>query len=107
MDSINRQQPEQNQEDLVGAEAIAKIRELVKQAKSCFFCTAISTGQAVPTRPMAVQHVDDQGALWFLSAADSHKNRELARDASVQLLFQGSAHSDFLTLYGQATVTRD
>lgn len=107
MDSINREQPEHNQADLVGAEAITKIRELVKQAKSCFFCTAIRTGQAVATRPMAVQQVDDQGALWFLSADDSHKNRELAQDATVQLLFQGSAHSDFLTLYGQAVVTRD
>lgn len=107
MDSINRQQPEQNHEDLTGPEAVSKVRELVKQAKSCFFCTAIRTGQAVPTRPMAVQQVDEQGALWFLSAEDSHKNREIAEDASVQLLFQGSAHSDFLTLHGRATVSRD
>ena len=79
----------------------------MKQAKSCFFCTAIGSGHAVATRPMAVQQVDDQGALWFLSADDSHKNRELARDASVQLMFQGSAHSDFLSLYGRAEVSRD
>jgi general stress protein 26 len=107
MDSINRQQPEQNHEDLAGSEAIAKMRTLVKQAKSCFFCTAITTGQAVPTRPMSVQKLDDQGVFWFLSAHDSYKNRELERDPAVQLLFQGSAHSDFLTVYGQATVSRD
>ena len=107
MDSINREQPEKNQEDLVGSEAITKIRELVKQAKSCFFCTSIRTGQAVATRPMAVQQVDDQGAFWFLSASDSHKNQQIEGDAAVQLLFQGSAHSDFLTVYGQAAISRD
>ena len=42
------------------------------------------------TRPMGVQNVDDDGNLWFLSANDSHKNGELARDPSVKLYFQGS-----------------
>jgi general stress protein 26 len=107
MDSINQQQPEKNHQDLLGPDAVEKIRELVKKAETCFFCTAIRTGGAVTTRPMAVQQVDDRGSLWFLSANDSHKNQELATDPKVQLLFQGSPHSDFLMLYGQARVTRD
>jgi len=40
MDSINRNQSEENRADLAGAEAVAKIRELVKSAQTCFFCTA-------------------------------------------------------------------
>lgn len=56
---------------------------------------------------MSVQQVDDEGNLWFLSANDSHKNAELERDSSVQLFFQGSAHSDFLMLSGAASVSRD
>jgi general stress protein 26 len=46
-------------------------------------------------------------SLWFLSANDSLKNRQIATDSSVQLLFQGSAHSDFLMIYGTATVSED
>jgi general stress protein 26 len=107
MSSINQQQPEQNHQDLVGADAVSKIRELVKQAETCFFCTGIATGKAVSTRPMTVQDVDDQGTLWFLSASDSQQNRDLMHDSAVQLMFQGSAHADFLTLYGHATVTTD
>ncbi len=107
MSSINRNQPEDNHENLSGPAGVAKIRELVKDAKTCFFCTAIRKGQAVPTRPMSVQEVDDQGRLWFLSASDSSQNEQLASDPAVQLMFQGSSHSDFLTLYGQATVSRD
>jgi general stress protein 26 len=107
MDSIDRQQPEHNREDLAGAEAVAKIKGLVAQADSCFFCTEPRAGDSLGTRPMAVQEVDDAGHLWFLSADDSHKNQELMRDAAVRLYFQGSAHSDFLVLDGTATVTRD
>ena len=107
MDSINKQQPENNREDLFSEEAIEKIKELVGKSKTCFFCTHIVTGQAFATRPMAVQDVDDQGHLWFLSADDSHKNQDLKSDQHVQLLFQGSSYSDFLSLYGTTTITRD
>lgn len=107
MDSINRNQPEENHEDLSGQRAVEKIKELVKKAQSCFFCTAEALGPSSGTRPMSVQEVDDEGNLWFLSASDSYKNAELTKDPAVVLYFQGSAHSDFLHLHGQATISRD
>lgn len=107
MDSINRQQPEDNFEDLQGAAALKKIRELKDKAPTCFFCTAIKTGEAFATRPMAVQQLDEEGNFWFLSANDSYKNQQLAEDPSVQLLFQGSDYSDFLCIYGSATISED
>jgi general stress protein 26 len=107
MDSINKNQPEENRQDLQGAKAVAKIKELVETAKTCFFRTALSTSSSSGARPMSVQKVDDAGALWFLSADDSHKNEELDRDPSVELFFQGSAHSDFLMLTGRATISKD
>jgi general stress protein 26 len=103
MDSINEQQPEENHADLAGSDAVAKTKELVDTAKTCFFCT----GERATASPMSVQQVDDAGNLWFLSADDSHKNAELERDSSVTLYFQGSAHSDFLVLHGNASVSRD
>jgi len=107
MDSINKNQPEDNKEDLLGKEAIEKMQELVKKANTCFFCTNIKSGQSFATRPMSVQKIDDSGNLWFLSASDSHKNKEIGDDSSVQLLFQGSHFSDFLNLYGTARISRD
>lgn len=105
MDSINQQQPEKNHEDLQGAEAGKKIKELAEKNNSCFFCTAISNGKPVTTRPMSVRKVDETGNFWFLSANDSHKNAEIQQDDNVQLLFQGNAHSDFLSVYGKATIS--
>ena len=107
MDSINKQQEEDNFENLEGESAIKKIKELTDKAPSCFFCTHIETGKPFATRPMSVQKVDDAGNLWFLSANDSHKNQEIKNDMQVQLLFQGSNYSDFLNLSGKATVSED
>lgn len=107
MDSINRNQPEDNHEDLMGAEAIKKIKELVEKATTCFFCTRIQSDESFSTRPMSVQKVDESGVLWFLSSSDSKKNAEIETNPSVQLLFQGSHYSDFLTLYGTASISRD
>ena len=94
-------------EDLGGEKAIEKIKALVEQAQTCFFCTAVKTRDSIGARPMSVQQVDDEGSLWFLSAEDSHKNQELALDPSVKLYFQGSAHSDFLVLSGNATISHN
>ena len=107
MDSINRQQPEDNYKDLFHKEAAEKIIELGEKAKTCFFCTNIKSGSAFSTRPMSVQKYDSDRTLWFLSPTDSHKNQHINEDPFVQLLFQGSAHSDFLTLYGEATISTD
>lgn len=107
MDSINKQQPEDNYEDLMGEEGLKKLKEINDKASACFFCTNIKTSQPFATRPMSVQKMDDEGNFWFLSASDSHKNQEISFDPAVQLLFQGSSYADFLSLYGNASISRD
>ena len=107
MNSINKQQEEENRKDLSGSEAAEKIKELAEKATSCFFCTDLKSGKPFATRPMSVQQVDEEGNVWFLMASDSHTVAQLETDPVVQLLFQGSHHSDFLSLYGKATVSTD
>ena len=107
MDSINKQQQEQNHKDLSGTEAGKKIKELAEKGKTCFFCTQVGNGSSFATRPMSIQKVDESGNFWFLSANDSHKNQEIQTDNRVQLLFQGSPHSDFLSIRGEASISTD
>lgn len=107
MNSINARQPEENHRDLIGRAALDKITELVHSAKSCFFSTMVGTPGPHPARPMNVRDIDDAGDLWFLSASDSHKNRELREDPTVRLFFQGSPHTDFLELTGRASIEPD
>lgn len=107
MESINERQAEHHHEDLNGAAAVEKIKHIVDKAESCFFSTVVAVAGSCGVRPMAVQKVDDEGNVWFLSATDSHKNQEIAINPDVTLYFQGSAHSDFLVLKGVATESRD
>src|SRR5438128_410834 len=107
MDSINKNQEEENRRDLGGSEAAKKIKELTEKAKNCFFCTNASMGKPFATRPMSVQKIDDDGTFWFLSSVDSHKNAEINTNDQVQLLFQGSTYSDFLSIEGTATISTD
>ena len=107
MDSINKNQAEDNHEDLSGKKAVSKLKELVKAADTCFFTTTSSGVGSQGTRPMSHREVDDQGNIWFLSASDSHKNKEIEMDPHVRLYFQGSTHSEYLAIKGTATITRD
>ena len=107
MDSINQNQKEENFKNLIGQEALDKIRTLAKKAGSCFMCTKLVAGGPFATRPMAAEEIDDEGNFWFLSAVDSDKNEQISADPGVQLLFQGSAYTDFLSLYGYATISTD
>ena len=107
MDSINRQQAEDNHKNLQGTEAGKKIKELASKNDTCFFCTSITTGKPFEVRPMSAQKIDENGNFWFLSSNDSFKNEQIENDPSVQLLFQGSGHSDFLNINGHASISTD
>lgn len=107
MNSINKNQPEENFESLAGSEAVKKIQELAEKAQTCFLCTSPIDSASAGTRPMSVRKVDDEGNLWFLSANDSHANEEIAADPNVRIFMQGSPHSDFLHLSGLAQISTD
>ena len=88
-------------------ESVEKIKKLAKEADACLFCTKIETGKPFSMRPMNTRDIDDDGNLWFLSDKDSTKNMELKNDDKVQLLFSGSNHTDYLSVYGTATILYD
>lgn len=107
MDSINKNQPEENHRDLIGADAVKQIKDTVSSSDTCFFVTTTYSGASTGVRPMNIRNVDEQGTLWFLSASDSHKNAEIANDPTVKLYLQGATHSEFLHLSGDATISTD
>ncbi|RYG40016.1 MAG: general stress protein [Chitinophagaceae bacterium] len=107
MDSINKNQEEDNFKNLAGAEALEKVKALAKKAGSCMMCTNLNGTGPFATRPMGAEEIDEDGNFWFLSASDSHKNKEITADSRVQLVFQGSSYSDFMTLYGKGTISKD
>ncbi len=107
MDSINRNQPEPNRQDLSGEGAVKRLKDMAEDADSCFFVTGGGLGPNRGVRPMSVREVDGAGQLWFLSANDSHKNAEIAANPAVKLYFQENKHSGFLEVEGHADIITD
>ncbi len=93
---------ENREENLSGQSALAKIREIVDEAKTCLFCTDIRTGVPLSVRPMRVLQVDDEGYLWFISTQQSRKEEEVEHNPFVHLMMQTGQEAGFLNLYGIA-----
>jgi general stress protein 26 len=87
-------------------QAIEKCKELVKHNAVCMFTTKLAS-LPLTTRPMSAQQVDDDGNFWFLSADDSNKNYEIGLDSRVQLFFQNVSDFEFMSVYGNAYISRD
>jgi general stress protein 26 len=100
------ERPHAPDEDLSGLAAVEKIKDLVSDGDSCFFCT-LSTSSDLHARPMTVIEIDDAGVLWFFTEADSLKNIELDRDPRVTLFFKAGDNGGHLKLDGEATEVID
>jgi len=87
-------------------EANQKIKELAKKADVCLFTTNL-TRLPLTCRPMSTRDVDDNGSIWFFSREGSSKNREIAADNRVQLFYSNFSSSEYMSLYGTATIIKD
>jgi general stress protein 26 len=93
-------------QNLTNQDAIDKIKELVKSEQMCLFTTQL-TSVPLSTRPMSTMETDEQGNLWFFSAKSSDKNLHIQADPRVQLFFSHPASSEFLSVYGSASISTD
>jgi general stress protein 26 len=85
-------------------EQIAKVAELIKDARFAMLTTVSADGSLV-SRPMGVQDVDFDGDLWFFADADSHKVAEIEHGSPANAAFAGS--SSWVSVSGPAEVVRD
>lgn len=93
-------------ENLTNEEAINKLKELAEDARVCMFCTNLMD-QPISARPMAIEEVDEEGNLWFISSIESVKNAEINEDSNVQLFFNNTGSSEYLSVYGYAKIYKD
>lgn len=93
--------------NLEASKAVEKLKELVDNIDICLFCTNLKTGDGATTRPMSTQEVDEDGNLWFFSAIDSDKNREIQSDRRVQLFYSHPGKSSYLVVNGDAEIVID
>ncbi|MFC7345141.1 pyridoxamine 5'-phosphate oxidase family protein [Chryseobacterium zhengzhouense] len=93
-------------ENLIHKEAVKKIKEISEKAKICMFCTNLENFP-INTRPMSLQETDETGNLWFISSDTSNKNFEIKDDKRVQLIFMNNSDSEYLSVFGEASIYKD
>jgi general stress protein 26 len=97
---------EHNVKNLDQEKAVEKMKELVDHTNTCLFTTSFDQ-TPVQARPMATQKVDDDGCFWFFSEDESNKNFELEKDSRVQLFYSNPGKSEYMTVFGHATIITD
>lgn len=86
------------------ADAAEKVKELIGDERLAMLTTVDSDGKLV-SRPMAVQRLDDDGTLWFLTDDTSPKARQLIRDSRTNLAFQ--SRGTWISVSGSGEIVED
>ena len=85
---------------------IEKINELVKDIDIAMLVTMDAHG--VPrSRPMGTQRVPFDGTLWFLTAEESLKVKEIRSDPRVNVSYASTGSASYLSVSGSAAVVND
>lgn len=93
-------------QDLQGAAAGGRIKMMVEATRTCVMITRLDQ-RPFHLRPMAMQKVDANGAIYFFSDRNSDKNADLKESNEMHLVFSNEAKAEYLSLYGHAKVYRD
>lgn len=85
-------------------EEIAKLAKLMSGIQVCMFTTTDAEGRLM-SRPMAVQEVEFDGDLWFITKQDGRKVEQIGRNPRVNVAL--SSKSSWVSLTGDAEVIHD
>ena len=91
---------------LSGPEGMKKIGGLIEDIRFAMLTTAAPDG-SFDSRPMATQKKEFDGTLWFLTAHDTEKVREISDDSHVTLVYADPSNAKYVTVKGKAFVNRD
>jgi len=84
----------------------AELLELLKKYDTAIL-TTVSPDGSLHSRPMAVQKAEPDMDIWFSTALDSTKVRDLEADPRVGLTFYESAGKGYVSVSGRARLSRD
>ena len=92
--------------NLYNKEAKAKIKELAKSIDFAMMATDLKS-EPFHAIPMSTKKVDENGSIWFLSGQDSDHNANIRKEGRTQLIYSQPKNFEFMTVYGQAVITKD
>jgi general stress protein 26 len=88
------------------SENYTALRAKLKRIRICMFTTCDGTGR-LTSHPMALQDAEDDGCLWFFTAAHTNLARDLPGNPAVNLSFAEPADSLYVSVSGRAELLND
>lgn len=95
-----------SKDSLSKEESWKKLRDLADDIKVAMMVTGLEK-KPINAIPMRTKKIDDKGNIWFISMGNSEHNQNLQINDQVHLLYSDPDDNEFLTLYGQAEITKD
>jgi general stress protein 26 len=95
-------------QEVTGADAIARIKELVEDIDFTMLTTLDAAGNLV-SRPMSTRQMDDAGDIWFFTLDDTKKVAEAEADPGhdVGLAYIDANGHRYVSVAGRAQVVHD
>jgi len=87
-------------------EQIDRLNDIIDGVDTAMLVTARPDG-SLRSRPMATRHIDHDGNVWFFTALDSEKTREIADDQHVNLSYSDTENQRYVSISGKARIERD
>lgn len=88
------------------ADAIEKLRELIKDIDFCMFTTVDEDG-TLRSRPMSTQDAEFDGDLWFFTSDATPKAQEVQRERQVNVSYADTGKHVYVSVSGTATLVHD
>ena len=85
---------------------IEKLTDVIDGLDTAMFTTRTANGRLV-SRPLRMQEIDEDGAMWFVTDRNSHKTEEIHAHPQVNLAFAAPADNTYVSVSGKATVLFD
>lgn len=92
--------------DVTGADAIARVRELVEDIDFTMLTTQDAAGNLV-SRPMSTRQMDENGDIRFFTLEESKKVDEAEAEHSVGLSYLDAKGHRYVSIAGRASVVTD
>lgn len=87
-------------------EAIAKLREMIKDIKFAMM-TSVDDHGSLHSRPMTTQQSEFDGDLWFFTDKSTPKVDEIAREHRVNVSYADPSDDRYVSVSGMAEVVED
>ena len=87
-------------------DSLEKLDKLIRGIDIAMLTTRIDDGRLL-SRPLRMQELEAEGALWFITDRNSHKAEEVRLQPQVHASFASADHNTYVSIAGRAAVIFD